>query len=65
MAPLPPDLNLWAGCVIRFAALDASTGNAVAGVRVTDATIEVSNLVGGPNEDLVSGDWQLVPGKQA
>ena len=65
VAALPPDLNLWAGCVVRFAALDATTGNAVGGVVIGNAAIEVTNLTGGAADELVSGDWQLVSGPGA
>jgi hypothetical protein len=62
VAALPPDLNLWAGCVVRVAALDATTGSAVGGVVIGNAALEVMNLTGGASDDLVSGDWKLVPG---
>jgi len=43
-------------------ALDATTGNEVGGVVIGNAALEVTNLTGGAADDLVSGDWKLVPG---
>lgn len=58
---LPPNLNLWGGCVVRVAALDPSTGNVVSGVTVSTVTLEVDNLAG---TDLESGPFMLVTGPQ-
>lgn len=65
VASFPPDLQLRAGSVIRFAAIDATTGANVAGVAVQDAMIQMANLTGGPDTDLLVGEWQLVPGSNA
>lgn len=45
---LPPDLELWGGCIIRVTALDPTTGNEVAGVKVSNVTIEVDQTGGVP-----------------
>jgi hypothetical protein len=58
---LPPNLDLWGGCVVRVAALDPSTGNVVPGVTVSTVTLEVDNLAG---TDLESGPFMLVTGPQ-
>jgi hypothetical protein len=44
---LPPDLDLDAGYTIQFAAIDPTTGAAVAGVNVTTGTLLVTNVAGG------------------
>jgi hypothetical protein len=44
IVPLPPGLVLWGGCTIRVTALDPTTGNEVAGVRVANVTIEADQL---------------------
>jgi hypothetical protein len=44
---LPPGLDLRGGCIIRLAALDAATGNEVAGVKVSNITLEVDDIGGG------------------
>ena len=63
--PLPLDLQLSAGYVVRFSAVDATTGATVAGVTISDATIEVQNLTGGSGEALQSGPFMFVPGPEA
>lgn len=65
LEPLPPDLHLGAGCVVRFTAIDPTTGATVAGVQVTDAMVVLTNLTGGPASDLEFGPFQLVPGTNA
>jgi hypothetical protein len=37
---LPPGLDLWPGCIIRVTAVDPATGATVAGVRVSNISIE-------------------------
>jgi hypothetical protein len=44
--PLPPDLVLWDGCIIRVTAVDPATGNLVSGVTVSDVAIECDQLTG-------------------
>ena len=56
---LPPNLDLWDGCIIRVTAVDPATGNTVAGVRVSNISIE------GASDDpgqLAYGPFQLVTG---
>ena len=57
--PLPPDLRLWAGCIIRVTAVDPTTGAGVAGVNVAKISFE------GESEhpsDLAYGPFMLVTG---
>lgn len=61
IAGLPPNLDLAAGYVVRFAALD-TTGAAVAGVNIVDAAIYVNSLVAGDINNLASGQFTLVSG---
>jgi hypothetical protein len=58
---LPPGLSLGGGCTITVTALDPSTGNVVAGVNVSNVTIEVDQTMGSEG-DLESGAFMLVPG---
>jgi hypothetical protein len=64
LAPLPRDLDLDAGYLLRVTALDATTGAVVAGVVVSDVVIMAANLSGGAPTDLETGDWVLVPGPE-
>lgn len=64
IAGMPPELDLDAGYVVRFQALDPTTGAAVAGVVVNDASIMARNL-GDDAGALAVGPWQLVPGAVA
>lgn len=61
---LPPGLTLADGWTIRVTALDATTGNVVAGVVVTGVMIQARSLTG-ENDALESGDFKLVPGPGA
>jgi len=56
---LPPGLDLWPGCIIRVTAVDPSTGNTVAGVRVSNISIEGTS--DSPDE-LAYGPFMLVTG---
>lgn len=62
--PLPPDLYLWDGCVISVTALDATTGNTVSGVDVSNVAFEVEQIAGSANA-LLSGPFMMVPGPGA
>lgn len=62
---LPPDMGLSAGYIIRFNAIDPTTGANVSGVTFTNAVLHVRNLTGGPAEALASGPFMLVPGPGA
>lgn len=62
VAGMPRDLVLPAGYVVRFAALDPTTGANVAGVTITQAAIQVTSLTD-KTDTLAAGDWLLVPGQ--
>lgn len=55
IAALPLDLILSSGYVIRFAALNPTTGAAVAGVRVTDVAFQVRPINIGPGATAEDG----------
>ena len=61
---LPPNLVLWAGCTIRVTALDPTTGNTVAGVTVSDVSLECDQL-SGTTDALAFGPFMFVPGPGA
>lgn len=61
-AGLPQDLDLAEAYTIRFAAIDPTTGAAVAGVTVTNAQIVADNIGATPPDELEVGPWLLVPG---
>jgi hypothetical protein len=48
IVPLPPNLDLWGGCIIRVTAVSPTTGNTVAGVRVANISIEADQTAGPP-----------------
>ena len=53
IAGLPPNLNLSAGYIVRLTALDPTTGATVAGVALSNVSVFVTNLRGGPlDEDI-------------
>jgi hypothetical protein len=58
---LPPNLQLWEGCVIRVTALNPTTGAVVSGVNVKNITIEADQLEGSES-DLAVGPFMLVTG---
>lgn len=64
-ANLPPDLDLADGYVIRLAALDPTTGAAVASVVVTDVSLFGTNLGGTADTAFAYGPFMLVPGPGA
>lgn len=37
---LPPNLDLWGGCIIRVTAVDPTTGATVGGIRVSNISFE-------------------------
>jgi len=51
-AAMPESIACTGDYILRLAALDPTTGAAVAGVTVSDVTIQVVNLTGGPASDL-------------
>ena len=66
IAPLPPDLDLPAGWLIRLRAVDPNTGSEVSGVTVTDFSLVVDDLTGGGGSGLPGTvPYALVPGPGA
>ena len=63
-AAIPPDLDLDAGYTITFAAVDPTSGAAVASVTVSAAAIFAANL-SGSLAGLDFGPFMLVQGPQA
>lgn len=61
-ASMPQNLDLGQGYSLRVTALDATTGNLVAGVKVGQVVITATNVQGG---DIQSGPFLLVPGPGA
>lgn len=61
-AGLPPELIISDGYILRFAALDPTSGAAVAGVSVSLATAEVERITG--NLDDLTPQPRLVPTDQ-
>jgi hypothetical protein len=58
---LPPNLDLWEGCIIRVTAVSPTTGATVAGVRVSNVSFEGAS--DNPDE-LAYGPFMLVTGPQ-
>ena len=63
--PLPPNLELDDTFQIRVTALDATTGNVVAGVNVGTVSLLVDNIAGGDLTSGTFGPFMLVPGPSA
>lgn len=61
----PPGLTLTDGWVVTIAAVNPTTGADVAGVRITEALIQVEVLEGAGGATLNSGPFMLVPGPGA
>lgn len=64
-AGMPGDMDLVAQYVIEFAALNPTTGAAVAGVKVSNAQLLVMPVDVDDVVNLESGPFMLVPGPQA
>lgn len=64
MAPLPQIL-LEGGCMIKFEAIDPTTGLAVAGVTAKAIAIYGTTGTSADVQELVSGPFMLVPGPDA
>jgi hypothetical protein len=62
---LPPDVDLDGGSIIRVTAIDPTTGNTVAGVRISDVSIQVIDVSGAGDSAFASGPFMLVPGPNA
>jgi hypothetical protein len=54
---LPPDCVLSAGYIVRLAAINPTTGAAVAGVQLSDVSFFVTDLISAPG----SGDQAPMP----
>jgi hypothetical protein len=61
-AALPPSMELEFNYTLEWAALDPVTGNPVAGVVVSQATLLVNDLVAGDGSQLAVGPFVLVNG---
>lgn len=57
---LPPNIHLWDSCIVRVAALDPTTGNIVAGVTVSNVSLQVDDVTGGSDQQLASGTFQPI-----
>lgn len=64
IAPLPPDIDLSAGCVIRIRGVNPSTGATVGGIVLNNVTIQVRQTQGAFG-DLAVGPFMVVPGPGA
>lgn len=63
---MPPDVIIDSGYMLRIAALDSTTGNAVANVNISNMVIEVETIAGElPGETFVLGPFMFVPGPGA
>ncbi len=65
LAPMPPGLELVDGYTVRLTAISPTTGNTVANVVISAATLQVVSLTGGPALALEAGPFSLVPGPGA
>ena len=65
IASLPPGLQLSGAYVVRFTALDPTTGAPIAGVNITGAALQLNNLRGSAPAALEAGPFMLVPGSGA
>lgn len=61
IAPLPPNLDLADGYVVRFNALDPATGAQVTGVLVSNALVYVYSDTASSPQQLESGPFTLLP----
>jgi len=65
IAPLPPDLNLPAGYVVRVNAVSTTDGSQVTGVVIQNYSLVCEDLVNGTGQGLEVGPFMLVPGPDA
>lgn len=56
---LPPNLDLWGGCIIRVTAVNPTTGDTVGGIRVSNISFEGSSDTA---TELDYGPFMLVTG---
>ena len=61
IVPLPPNIVLWSDCQIRVTAVNPTTGATVAGVNVSNLSLEV-DVTKGRESDLAYGPFLLVTG---
>lgn len=61
----PGDLVLYGGYVLELAALDPTTGAAIANVNVSKLVVEIQLGADTTPEQLADGPYQLVPGPGA
>jgi len=64
-ASFPEGLDLDQNYIIRFTAVDATTGAVVTAVKVSSACLLAGNLMAVPAGDFESGPFMLVPGPEA
>jgi hypothetical protein len=62
---IPDGLDLTAGWSLLFTAVDATTGAVVPAVKVSNASLVVTNVGSTPDLELESGPFMLVPGPGA
>jgi hypothetical protein len=62
-ASVPPGLDLVFNYTLEWAALDPDTGDDVAGVVISQATLLVNDFGAGGGAALAVGPFILVPGK--
>jgi len=61
--PMPPNCDLGNGCTVEFAAISPTSGAAITGVKVSNATIYVTTTA--TAEQLSYGPFMFVPGPGA
>jgi hypothetical protein len=61
-AAMPPALELGGGWTFELAALDPSTGAAIANVNVRNMVATIDSTNDTPITELEVGDYKLVPG---
>jgi hypothetical protein len=61
----PPNLILTDGWLVTITAVDATTGDPVTGVKITEALMQVEVLEGAGGSALDSGPFMFVPGPGA
>ena len=64
-ASMPEGMDLDNSFTIQWAALDPSSGAAVAGVNVSNVGMLVAQVSPGTADDLAVGPFMIVPGPQA
>lgn len=62
---MPPSLVLYGGYTLELAALDPTTGNAVANVKVSKVVVELDLGADTTPADVAVGPYMLVPGPGA